>query len=162
VTSISLFSRDGLGSGVGGLLVGSKTPCSVLLVLSPRKACSYVSQKWAGRQDISELFVVEWMSECASNVVGLLPTSAAYANATAKPASYSNFKRTFQDMLSPLNVTRFYQSVPNTHARLTVELFTPVKGLKWLENRRQDPPTARPHKASHKRGKAKLEVGGAG
>jgi hypothetical protein len=80
------------GSGIGGLLVGRETPCSVLLVLSPRKACNYVFQKWAGRQDISQLFVVEWMSECASNVVGLLPTTAAYANATAKPSSHSNFK----------------------------------------------------------------------
>lgn len=73
-------------------MVGSKTPWGVLLVLSPRRACNSVFQKWAGKQDISQLFVVEWMSECASNVVGLLPMSAAYAQATAKPSSYSNFK----------------------------------------------------------------------
>jgi hypothetical protein len=79
-------------------------------VLSPRKACNYVFQKWAGKQDISQLFVEEWMSECASNVVGLLPMSAAYAHATAIS------KATFQDMLSPFNVTQPYKSVPNTQS----------------------------------------------
>jgi hypothetical protein len=144
-------------SGVGGVLVRSKTPYRVFLVLSTRKACNYVLQKWTGRQDIFQLFVVEWMSECASNVVGLLPTSAAYQMQWQSRHRIAISKATFQDMLNLLNVTQPFKGVPNTQARLTVELFTPANELRWLENRFQDPPAARPYKAlvaPRKRGKA--------